>query len=239
MIKLENISKKYNNKTVVKDVSVAFDNLEVTSIIGPSGSGKTTLLRLINRLEIPEKGSIYISDKKLTKKNQRNLCQKIGMVFQNFNLFPHMTVLENLIYSPINVKNSSYDKAYNIAKDLLNSVGLIEKTNHYPNSLSGGQKQRIAICRALMMEPKVLMLDEPTSALDPESIKNIITIIENLKASLNVIIVTHHIKFAQKVSDRIIFMDSGIILADQSKNDFFAESSSHRAKLFLETIDLF
>lgn len=236
MIKLENISKKYDKTFAVKDVSIEFKSGETVAIIGSSGSGKSTLLRCINRLEQPTSGNVLIDNEKLTAKTARKLGLKIGMVFQNFNLFPHLNVRDNLTYAPLNVLKISKKTADERAENLLGQFGLQQKLLAYPTGLSGGQKQRVAICRALMMEPKIMLFDEPTSALDPEVIKDVIDAIAQLKSQMTIIVVTHHLKFAKAIADRIIFMDHGIILADQKADDFFEKPSSHRARLFLENI---
>lgn len=236
MIRLEAISKKYGKNYALKDVSLSFDGHETAVIIGPSGSGKTTLLKCVNQLEDPTSGHVFINGIKLTNKNRNKLCLKIGMVFQNFNLFPHMNVLENLIYSPVNVLNVEQDQARDKAEKLLQTFGLQEKLHSKPTNLSGGQKQRVAIARALMMDPEIMLFDEPTSALDPEVIKDVVEAISMLKSQMTMIVVTHHINFAKAIADRIIFMDKGHVLCDQPKQDFFNKPKSHRARLFLENI---
>lgn len=236
MIKLENLSKKYDKVYALKDVNLRFNPFETTAIIGSSGSGKSTLLRCINRLEEPSKGQIFINNEKLTVKNRRRLCLKIGMVFQSFNLFSNMNVRDNLIYGPINVLNLKKEAAIEKAEDLLAKFNLKQKFLAKSADLSGGQKQRVAICRALMMNPEVMLFDEPTSALDPEVIKDIIEAIISLKKQITMIIVTHHLKFAKAIADRIVFMDHGVVLTDQPTKDFFEKPKSHRAKLFLENI---
>lgn len=236
MIILDNVSKKYGPVFAVKQASLHFSKKETTSIIGPSGSGKSTLLRLMNSLEIPTSGHILINNKKLNLKNSRKLCIKIGMVFQGFNLFPHLNVQDNLTYAPVNVLKMKRSEANLKAEKILDTFGLRQKLLSLPVNLSGGQKQRVAICRALMMDPEIILFDEPTSALDPENIKEIIAIISQLKEQTTMIVVTHHIKFAKAISDRIIFMDHGLLLADQSATEFFTKPKSHRARLFLENI---
>jgi len=236
MVVLDNISKKYSSVFAVKQASLHFGKKETTSIIGPSGSGKSTLLRIMNNLEIPTSGHVLINGKKLTPKNSRKLCIKIGMVFQGFNLFPHLNVQNNLTYAPINVLKMKPSEANLKAEKLLTQFGLPQKILSFPVNLSGGQKQRVAICRALMMDPEIMLFDEPTSALDPENIKDIIEIISKLKEQTTMIVVTHHIKFAKAISDRIIFMDHGQVLADQPAIEFFTKPKSHRARLFLENI---
>lgn len=236
MIVLDNISKKYSSVFAVKQASLHFSKKETTSIIGPSGSGKSTLLRIMNNLEVPTSGHVLINGKKLTLKNSRKLCIKIGMVFQGFNLFPHLNVQNNLTYAPINVLKMKTSEANLKAEKLLTQFSLSQKILSFPVNLSGGQKQRVAICRALMMDPEIMLFDEPTSALDPENIKDIIEIISKLKEQTTMIVVTHHIEFAKAISDRIIFMDHGQVLADQPAAEFFTKPKSHRARLFLENI---
>ena len=236
MIMLEKITKKYDQTYALKDVSLSFNANEIAVIIGSSGSGKSTLLRCINYLEQPSSGRVVIEGINLTKKNHAKLCLKIGMVFQGFNLFPHMSVIENLIYSPVKVLKLENSVTRQKAVDLLDKFGLGSKIDSACNDLSGGQKQRVAICRALMMDPEILLFDEPTSALDPEIIKDIVEAIKLLKSQITMVIVTHHLKFAKAIADRIIYMDHGIILADQQVDDFFAKPKSHRARLFLENI---
>lgn len=236
MIRLEQISKKYDKNFALKDVTISFNVGETVAVIGPSGSGKSTLLRCINRLEEPSSGLIYIGEEKLTARNRRKLCLKIGMVFQSFNLFPHMNVRDNLIYGPINILDMNKNEAEEKAKQLLEKFGLKEKLLSMPSNLSGGQKQRAAICRALMMDPKIMLFDEPTSALDPEVIKDIIEAINILKTQMTMIVVTHHIKFAKAIADRVVFMDHGQILCDQPTIEFLKKPKSHRARIFLENI---
>lgn len=236
MIALENVSKSFAGQPAISDINLVFDKRETVVLIGASGSGKSTLLRCINNLENPTAGSVLIDGKKLTRRNRGKLCFKIGMVFQQFNLFPHMNVLENLTYGPINVIKAGKKESEEKAKALLKQFGVLEKTYSYPQGLSGGQKQRVAICRALMMDPEVMLFDEPTSALDPEVVKDIVEIIAQLKSQMTMIVITHHIKFAKIIADRIIFMDQGKVLADQPAKEFFQKPNSHRARLFLENV---
>lgn len=235
IIQLSNINKIYgNNATALKDINVTFQEKETVAIIGSSGSGKTTLLRLISNLETASSGKIIIEDKELNKKNSNFLQLKIGLIFQNFNLFPHMQVIDNLVYSPINILKINKAEAIKKAENLLSQFKLESKILAYPNSLSGGQKQRVAICRALMMEPKIILCDEPTSALDPDAIQEVTQAILLLKKQTSLIIVSHNLNFAKEVADRIIFLDHGQIIADQKTEDFFTKPKSHRARLFLE-----
>ena len=236
MIVLEKVTKKFNDHIAIKDISLTFDKRETIVIIGSSGSGKSTLLRCINNLENPTSGHVWIDNKKLTRHNRSKLCFKIGMVFQQFNLFPHMSVLENLTYGPCNVLHHNKIKTEEKARKLLERFGILDKTEAAPLGLSGGQKQRAAICRALMMDPETILFDEPTSALDPELVKDIIEIINDLKNQMTMVVITHHIKFARVIADRIIFMDKGLVLADQSADEFFTKPKSHRAKLFLANV---
>jgi polar amino acid transport system ATP-binding protein len=236
MIVLENVSKTFDGQHAITDINLVFDKRETVVIIGSSGSGKSTLVRCINNLENPTNGSVLIDGKKLTRRNRGKLCFKIGMVFQQFHLFPHMNVLDNLTYGPINVIKLSKKKSEEKAILLLKQFGILEKIYSDPSELSGGQKQRVAIVRALMMDPEVMLFDEPTSALDPEVVKDVIEIIAQLKNQMTMIVITHHIKFAKIIADRIVFMDKGKILADQAADSFFNKPSSHRARLFLENV---
>ncbi len=237
MIQLKNISKKFSdNNFAISGINLTIDKLETVVIIGASGSGKSTLLRCINNLENVTEGSIIINGQTLVKSNRSKLCAKIGMVFQQFHLFPHMSVKDNLTYGPHNVHGMDKKETTLKAASLLKKFGLNKKMAAYPADLSGGQKQRVAIARALMMNPEIMLFDEPTSALDPEIIKDIINIINDMKKQVTMIVVTHHIKFARIIADRVIFMDGGKILSDQPAKEFFTKPKSHRARLFLENI---
>ncbi len=236
MILIDKISKQYGKIKALQNVSLKFEKKETTVIIGASGSGKSTLLRCINNIEYPTSGTITLDDELLTGKTRSKLCYKMGMVFQNFNLFKHMNVLQNLTYAPQNILGLNKIDAEEKARILLKTFKVLDKINEMPKNLSGGQKQRVAICRALMMEPETILFDEPTSALDPEVIKDIINIINGFKKNIRMIIITHHIKFAKVIADRIIFMDKGLVLADQPSEEFFIKPSSHRAKLFLDNV---
>jgi polar amino acid transport system ATP-binding protein len=236
MIRFDNVSKKYEQHYAIKNINLYLISARTTSIIGPSGSGKSTLLRLIMNLEEVNQGSIFINEQKLTSKNSHKLCLKIGMVFQAFHLFPHMNVKDNLTYSPMNVLGFTKQAAEAKALGLLQTFHLSQKLLAYPSNLSGGQRQRIAICRTLMMDPEIILFDEPTSALDSEMIHDIIEIIILLKKQISIIVVTHNIRFAKAISDHIVFMDHGLILADQPVNEFFNKPKSHRARLFLDKI---
>ena len=239
MINIENLSKNFGNLKVLKNISTTINKGEIISIIGPSGSGKSTFLRCINKLEEPTEGHIYIDGMDLMDKNTdiNKIRERVGMVFQHFNLFPHMTVLENLILSPTIVKKESKEEAEKYALYLLQKVGLSDKSNSYPAQLSGGQKQRIAIARALAMKPEVILFDEPTSALDPEMIKEVLDVMRDLaKEGMTMLIVTHEMGFARNVGNRILFMDNGEIIEDCSPKDFFENPTNERIKDFLNKV---
>ena len=239
MINVENLSKNFGNLKVLKNISTTINKGEIISIIGPSGSGKSTFLRCINKLEEPTEGHIYIDGMDLMDKNTdiNKIRERVGMVFQHFNLFPNMTVLENLTLSPTIVKKESKEEAEKYALYLLQKVDLSDKANSYPNQLSGGQKQRIAIARALAMKPEVILFDEPTSALDPEMIKEVLDVMRNLaKEGMTMLIVTHEMGFARNVGNRILFMDNGEIIEDCSPKDFFENPTNERIKDFLNKI---
>ena len=239
MIEVKNLSAKFNDTTIIKDVSFDIKEGEVITLIGPSGSGKSTILRCINQLHQHSNGSIHFKGKKILYKYGNQIRRKVGMVFQQFNLFPNMNVLENLIYAPMKVRKKTYASSVKLAKAILKLVGLTNKIYEMPANLSGGQKQRIAIARCLMMEPEVILFDEPTSALDAEVIKEVVDVIESLKnANVTMLIVTHQINFAKKISDRILFLDNGILLENATSKSFFNKPKSHRARLFLENLEL-
>ena len=239
MINVENLSKNFGNLKVLKNISTTINKGEIISIIGPSGSGKSTFLRCINKLEEPTEGHIYIDGMDLMDKKTdiNKIRERVGMVFQHFNLFPNMTVLENLTLSPTMVKKESKEEAEKYALYLLEKVGLSDKANSYPTQLSGGQKQRIAIARALAMKPEVILFDEPTSALDPEMIKEVLDVIRDLaKEGMTMLIVTHEMGFARNVGNRILFMDNGEIIEDCSPKDFFENPTNDRIKDFLNKV---
>ncbi|KOS24538.1 peptide ABC transporter ATP-binding protein [Bacillus anthracis] len=242
MIKIENLHKSFGKKEVLKGITTTIEKGEVVVIIGPSGSGKSTLLRCMNVLESPTDGHICIGAKEVInpKTNIIDVRENIGMVFQHFDLFPHITVLENIMEAPINVKEVSKEEAEKKAEKLLEKVGLLDKEDTYPHQLSGGQKQRVAIARALAMEPEVMLFDEPTSALDPEIVKEVLEVMKALvKEGMTMVIVTHEMGFAREVADRVIFMDGGKIVEDGTPAEFFATPKDERAKQFLQTIFLF
>lgn len=239
MINVENLSKNFGDLKVLKNISTTINKGEIISIIGPSGSGKSTFLRCINKLEEPTEGHIYIDGMDLMDKNTdiNKIRERVGMVFQHFNLFPNMTVLENLTLSPIMVKKESKEEAEKYASYLLEKVGLSDKVSSYPTQLSGGQKQRIAIARALAMKPEVILFDEPTSALDPEMIKEVLDVMRDLaKEGMTMLIVTHEMGFARNVGNRILFMDNGEIIEDCSPKDFFENPTNERIKDFLNKV---
>ena len=239
MINVENLSKNFGNLKVLKNISTTINKGEIISIIGPSGSGKSTFLRCINKLEEATEGHIYIDGMDLMDKNTdiNKIRERVGMVFQHFNLFPNMTVLENLTLSPTMVKKESKEEAEKYALYLLEKVGLSDKANSYPTQLSGGQKQRIAIARALAMKPEVILFDEPTSALDPEMIKEVLDVMRDLaKEGMTMLIVTHEMGFARNVGNRILFMDNGEIIEDCSPKGFFENPTNERIKDFLNKV---
>ena len=239
MINIVNLSKNFGNLKVLKNISTTINKGEIISIIGPSGSGKSTFLRCINKLEEATDGHIYIDGMDLMDKNTdiNKIRERVGMVFQHFNLFPNMTVLENLTLSPMLVKKENKEESEKYAQYLLDKVGLLDKANSYPTQLSGGQKQRIAIARALAMKPEVILFDEPTSALDPEMIKEVLDVMKNLAdEGMTMLIVTHEMGFAKNVGNRIFFMDNGQIIEDCSPKDFFENPTNERIKDFLNKV---
>lgn len=239
MIKVQNLYKKFGSNLVLNDISTTIKQGEVVSIIGPSGSGKSTFLRCLNLLEQPTSGTILINEVNLTAKGAdiHKSRQQIGMVFQHFHLFPHLTVLQNLTYAPIKVKGLTRAEANEQAKGLLAKVGLSDKAAAYPSSLSGGQKQRVAIARALAMEPELLLFDEPTSALDPEMVKEVLDVMKDLaKSGMTMVVVTHEMGFAREVADRVIFLDHGSLVEEGTPADFFTNPKTERARGFLEKV---
>ena len=239
MINITNLHKNFGDLEVLKNISTEIKKGEIISIIGPSGSGKSTFLRCINKLEEPSSGHIYIDGMDLMDKNTdiNKVRERVGMVFQHFNLFPNMIVLDNLTLSPIMVKKESKEEAEKYALSLLEKVGLSDKANSYPTQLSGGQKQRIAIARALAMKPEVILFDEPTSALDPEMIKEVLDVMRDLaKEGMTMLIVTHEMGFARNVGNRILFMDKGEIIEDCSPKEFFENPTNERIKDFLNKV---
>ncbi len=239
MIRTESLCKSFGRLDVLQDISTEIKKGEVVAIIGPSGSGKSTFLRCINLLEVPTRGSVYIDNVDITDPSTdvMKIRQNIGMVFQHFNLFPHMTVLKNVTYAPMKVKNIPKAQAEEKAMQLLDRVGLREKAEVYPSRLSGGQKQRVAIARALAMEPEIMLFDEPTSALDPEMVKEVLEVMRSLASTrITMAIVTHEMGFAREVADRILFLDQGQIAEDATPSVFFSNPKSDRACQFLEKV---
>ena len=238
MIKIENLQKSFGDKKVLKGINLDIKDMTVTSIIGASGSGKSTLLRSINLLEKIDGGHIYLNGYEISGENTNleKIRLEIGMVFQNFNLFPNKTVLENITLGPIKVKGEDENSAKEYALYLLKTMGLDDKKDFYPSSLSGGQKQRVAIARALANKPKVLLFDEPTSALDPEMVKEVLNVIKSLKDKLTIVIVTHEMGFAREISDTIVFMKDGIDKDIGSPNYIFNKTENLNTKKFLEAV---
>lgn len=239
MIKIENLYKSFDGKEVLKGINLDIKDSTVTSIIGASGSGKSTLLRSINLLEKCDSGKIFLNNYEITGKNPNleKIRLEIGMVFQNFNLFPNKTVLENITLAPIKVKGEDEKSAKKNAISLLKSMGLEDKKDSYPNSLSGGQKQRVAIARALANKPEVLLFDEPTSALDPEMVKEVLNVIKSLaRKGLTMVIVTHEMRFAREISDTVVFMKNGIVEDLGSPNYIFNNTKNESTKKFLNAV---
>lgn len=234
MIVIKNLKKTFGENEILKGVNLSIEKGETLAVIGPSGSGKSTLLRTLNYLEVPTSGEIYIDGELLDEKSQKQIRKKVGMVFQHFNLFNNMTVLENIIYGPTKVLGMDRSLAIARAEGLLERVNLTHKADAYPSSLSGGQKQRIAILRALIMEPEVLLLDEPTSALDPEMVKEVLDFIKSLAhIGMTIIMNTHEMGFAQKVAEKIVFLDHGVVVEENVPSEFFNNPRSERVKEFL------
>lgn len=238
MIKLENVHKSFGKNEVLKGIDLRIEKGQVVVIIGPSGSGKSTVLRTMNYLEAPTSGKVIVDGMDLSDKSKLNEVRaEVGMVFQNFNLFPHMTVMENLTLAQTKVRKTSSDEAKKIGQALLDRVGLGDKANAYPDSLSGGQKQRVAIARALAMKPKVMLFDEPTSALDPEMVREVLDVMKSLaEEGMTMVIVTHEMGFAKEVADRVLFVDGGLILEDDTPEKVFDAPTNERTKLFLSKI---
>ena len=238
MIKLENVHKSFGKNEVLKGIDLHIEKGQVVVIIGPSGSGKSTVLRTMNYLEEPTSGKVIVDGMDLSDKSKLNEVRtEVGMVFQNFNLFPHMTVMENLTLAQTKVRKTSSDEAKKIGQILLDRVGLKDKANAYPDSLSGGQKQRVAIARALAMKPKVMLFDEPTSALDPEMVREVLDVMKSLaEEGMTMVIVTHEMGFAKKVADRVLFVDGGLILEDDTPERVFDSPTNERTKSFLDKI---
>ena len=239
MIKIENLKKEFGELKVLKGINIEITKGEVISVIGPSGSGKSTFLRCINRLEEPTEGKLIINGKNIMdpKININKIREEVGMVFQHFNLFPHKTVLENVILGPVKLKKNSQKEAEVFGIELLEKVGVADKKDIYPNKLSGGQKQRVAIARALAMNPKIMLFDEPTSALDPEMIGEVLEVMNSLaKEGMTMLVVTHEMGFARNVGNRVLFMDQGLILEDSNPADIFENPREERTKEFIKKV---
>ena len=238
MIDIKNLHKSFGEHEVLKGIDLHINPQEVVVIIGPSGSGKSTLLRCMNLLEEPTSGSVVVDGIDLTGDSDINKArEEIGMVFQRFNLFPHMTVLQNIILAPIKVRNMAKDEAEKIARELLERVGLADKADAYPPQLSGGQQQRVAIARALAMRPKVMLFDEPTSALDPEMVNEVLDVMKSLaNEGMTMAVVTHEMGFAREVGDRLLFVDGGNIIEQGAPKDVFENPKEERTKLFLSKV---
>ena len=239
MIKVKNLHKKFDELEVLKGIDEHIRPGEVVVVIGPSGSGKSTFLRCLNQLETATEGEIYVDDELITdpKCDVNKVRQKMGMVFQQFNLFPHLTILENITLAPVMLKKMTKDQAKEKAMELLKRVGLEEKAEAYPVQLSGGQKQRVAIARALAMNPEIMLFDEPTSALDPEMVGEVLDVMKDLaESSMTMVIVTHEMGFAREVASRVIFMDQGIIMENGTPEEVFTNPKNERTKLFLSKV---
>ena len=242
MLKTVNLKKNFGKLEVLKGISTEIQQGEVVAIIGASGSGKSTFLRCLNLLEEPTSGEVYFKGQNITVKDDKNfninkIREHIGMVFQHFNLFANMTVMENLTLAPIQVKGMSKEAAEAKGIEMLKKVGLLDKVNAYPSTLSGGQKQRVAIARSLMMEPDVMLFDEPTSALDPEMVKEVLLVIKDLANSgMTIVIVTHEMGFAKEVSTRVMFIDEGVILEEGTPDEVFNHPKEERTKEFFDKV---
>lgn len=237
MIELRGISKSFGQLEVLKDVSLSIADGEVVALIGPSGSGKSTTLRIMNFLETPTSGEVFFKGKPIEQKNLVEMRKKIGMVFQHFHLFPHMTVLENVAFAPVITGKKTKTEADETARALIDAMGLGDKTDVYPKALSGGQKQRIAIARSLAMEPELMLFDEVTSALDPEMVGEVLRVMKDLaEKGMTMVVVTHEMGFAREVADRTIFMADGKIMEDAPSDTFFTAPQTERAKDFLSRV---
>ena len=240
MIRVENVSKQFNKTRALKNVNLEVNKGDIISLIGPSGSGKSTLLRCIHGLEHVDSGKIYMDDEWMNPDDEKKFRvqrNRMGFVFQHFNLFPNMSVLQNCKLAQVEVLNKTDEEAEKIALEYLNKVGLLEKNDAYPNNLSGGQKQRVAIARALCMNPDIMLFDEPTSALDPEMIKEVLEVMKDLgKQGMTMVVVTHEMGFARKVGTRVVFLDQGEIVEENTSEKFFENPQSERAKDFLSKV---
>lgn len=240
MIKVRNLSKNFATLEVLKDINLQVEQGEVVVIIGPSGSGKSTLLRCLNFLEAPEQGEVIVQGEHLDHQNPEKIIQlrsKMGMVFQRFNLFPHMTALQNVMEGPLTVKKATREEAQVKATKLLEKVGLADKATAYPSKLSGGQQQRVAIARALAMDPLIMLFDEPTSALDPELVGEVLGVMKELaREGMTMVVVTHEMGFAKEVADRVLFIDEGVIIEEGTPEEIFTQPRQERTAAFLSKI---
>ena len=239
MIKVNNLHKSFGHLNVLNGIDEHIKPGEVVVVIGPSGSGKSTFLRCLNLLEKPNKGEIYVDDELINapKVDVNKVRQKMGMVFQHFNLFPHLTVMENITLAPVKLKKMTKEQAQKKGEELLKIVGLSDKADSYPVQLSGGQKQRIAIARSLAMEPEIMLFDEPTSALDPEMVGEVLDVMKNLAESgMTMVVVTHEMGFAREVATRVVFMDGGVVLESGTPEEIFDRPQNERTKLFLSKV---
>lgn len=237
IITIKKLKKDFGENKVLRGIDLAVEKGERVVVLGPSGSGKSTLLRSINRLEEPSAGEIYFHDTLITNKNIRSVREKVGMVFQHFNLITNLTVIENLMLAPVKLGLMENSIAEKRAQELLRHIGLMDKAESFPASLSGGQKQRVAIVRAMMMGPEVILFDEPTSALDPEAIGDVLTLIRELaERGMTIIIVTHEIGFAREIATRVVFLDKGKIIEEGTPEEFFEAPQTPRAQEFLEKV---
>lgn len=239
MIKVKNLKKTFGDLHVIKGMDAHIKQGEVVAIIGPSGSGKSTFLRCLNLLEDVTEGEVYVDDELINSPNAdiNSIRQKMGMVFQQFNLFPHLKIIDNITLAPVTLKKMSKEDAEKKAIELLKRVGLEDKAQSYPASLSGGQKQRVAIARALAMNPEIMLFDEPTSALDPEMVGEVLDVIKDLaKSGMTMVIVTHEMGFAREVASRVLFIDQGVIMEEGTPEQIFEHPQNERTKLFLSKV---
>lgn len=237
MIEIKNLEKRFGEVEVLKGITETIHDNEVVCVIGPSGSGKSTFLRCLNRLEEPTEGEIYLDGKLIEDKTINETRTHMGMVFQQFNLFPHKSVLENIMLAPMKVKNVSREEAEKNARELLVKVGLSDKADYYPSELSGGQQQRVAIARALAMQPGVMLFDEPTSALDPEMVGEVLEVMKELAENgMTMVIVTHEMGFAREAADRVFFMDQGYVMEQGTPEQIFNNPQNERTKSFLSKV---
>lgn len=239
MIRIENLHKSFNELEVLSGINEQINDGEVVVVIGPSGSGKSTFLRCLNLLEIPDSGEVYIDNEQINsgKADVNRIRQKMGMVFQHFNLFPHLTVMDNITLAPVKLKKMTKEEAVNKGKELLDIVGLADKADSYPAQLSGGQKQRIAIARSLAMQPEIMLFDEPTSALDPEMVGEVLDVMKSLAGSgMTMVVVTHEMGFAREVATRVLFMDEGKVLESGTPEQIFDNPQNERTRQFLSKV---